>query len=174
MTEPDSFFGIPAPPAIWAFERGRITDNESANPGLGYTIAYSGPMVEATLYIYDYALPNIAEGPYGDEVRGHFDEVTREILALPSVGHYARVDLVDRYVTGTPGAGPEFLAAVFLVNSGTNDFWSFLFLTGHSNKYVKWRISVHAEESAEVVARTLVDRHADLIWPSHAHLRLDS
>lgn len=69
----DSLFGIPVPKSISALHRGEITNNEVTSPGLGFTIPYHGPMIEATLYIYDLGLNEIPANPLDDAVRQHFD-----------------------------------------------------------------------------------------------------
>lgn len=167
----DSLFGIPVPKSISGLHRGEITNNEVTSPGLGFTVPYHGPMIEATLYIYDLGLKEIPANLLDDSVRQHFDGATRDVLSLPRHGQYNSVALVSRYATGSSEIGPEFLCATFSVMDQDKSFMSFLFLTTHSDRFVKWRISIHHNESEEAVARMIVDAYADMLWPGHAALR---
>jgi hypothetical protein len=138
---------------------------------MGFTIPFHGPMIEATLYIYDLGLEEIPADPLDDAIRQHFESATHDVLSLPRYGRYDSVALVNRYVTGSTEIGPEFLCATFNVTDNDRTFMSFLFLTTHSGRFVKWRISINGNRSEEAVARMIVDTYADLLWPEHAALR---
>jgi hypothetical protein len=64
------------------FVRGKVTDNESKNPGLGVTVAYhGGDQGESTIFIYDKGLSQIPNGPTSQLVRQEFEQEPAHLTA---------------------------------------------------------------------------------------------
>src|SRR5260221_8860269 len=98
------------------FVRGAVTNNERENPGLGFTVAYNGDDTgESTVYIYNKWLSEISDGPESGLVRQEFDQATRDVLALSGQIPGRKVELIDRYGTGSPERGLQFLCAEFVL-----------------------------------------------------------
>jgi hypothetical protein len=155
--------GILLDAAYLGFTRGKIIDNELAQPGYGYTIAYhGGPQGEATIYIYDKGYDDIPDGPVSEVVLTEFDQATQEALSLQPAGR--SLELVDRYGTGSPERGREFLCAVFVVRDGLEPRRSYLYLTGANGNFVKIRITLHTNDAADPTARIFADSVATRLW----------
>ena len=75
----DIYYGILLPKVIAGFSRGTPIDNEISKPGLGVTIPYSTPGTKVTLYVYDFQLENIVEGPESEVVVAHFRETLNNV-----------------------------------------------------------------------------------------------
>lgn len=156
--------GIKLETNIGPFELGKITDNERSNPGFGNTIAFHGRSYgEATVYVYDHQLPNIPDRPMSDVVRSEFDQATRDIFSLAEYSK-SEAKLLDRYGTGSPDRGHEFLCAEFLLIKDGISKRSFLYLTGTNNNFVKIRISLPDNENASKIARSFADQVASSLW----------
>jgi hypothetical protein len=163
-------FGILFPEMIGPFVRGEVTDYESTSSGLGYSIAYDSPLGAATVYIYDKNLFDIPEGPTGDLIRDEFDNGTNEVLEAVVTSPSANIQLIERYGTGEPDTGPEFLCAEFEISDEDRGRRTFLFLTGHKDKFIKLRISLNSNDDSEPTARNFADTFAGLLWSKSEHL----
>src|SRR6516164_2175872 len=132
--------GITLDSAYAGFNRGKVTENEKANPGLGFTVAYHGDMGDATIYVYDKNRSEIPDDPISQAVIEEFDHAT---LDVHSVGRLRgkKIELVDRYGTGSPERGVEFLCAEFVLNDESGSKRTFLYVTGAANRFVKIRVT---------------------------------
>lgn len=135
---------------------------------LGYTIAYHGPEAEgATVYVYDLGKGAITDGPTGADVREAFDQATREVLASEGQLDRAKVELVDRYVTGSPTSGPQYLCAEFMIQlAAGSTHRSYLYLTGVGSKFLKLRVTLPTTSPAVATAREFADAMELVLWPS--------
>ena len=98
------------------FIRGSVTDNGPIDPGLGFSITYrAGSRGESTVYLYDKGINGIPDGPMSQLVRQEFDRATKEVLYIGRQRPDTLIELVDRYGTGAPERGPEFLCAEFTI-----------------------------------------------------------
>jgi hypothetical protein len=157
--------GFDLPKQVIGFARGRITDNEPHQPGLGYTIAYHGPSGEqATVYVYDLGISGIPDGPLNAAVRAAFDQATTAAMAAAGLLDMT-VELVDRYGTGNLNDGAQYLCAEFMIqtNSGTHKR-SYLYLTGYKGKFVKIRATVPTSDPTVATAREFADAIASALW----------
>lgn len=161
----DTFYGVPSPKVILDFVRGAPTDNEAANPGLGVTIPYSHPHIQATVYIYSLGATSIPEGPLSEPVRQHFRQVMDEVELMAGLGGRGSARAVKKYATGSPDRGQEFLCAEFAVQQGERTFESYAYLTGHNNHFVKLRLTAPSEARASSTARAFADAFAAVFWP---------
>ena len=145
------------------FERGKITNNEPQNPDLGYSTAYHGRHLgEATIYVYDLGQEDIPDGPTSRTILDEFNRATNDVLALPINGR--RVELIDRYGTGAPDRGKEFLCAEFVLEDEVGRRRSFLYLTGADRHFVKIRVTLRSNDPADPTAREFADAVAFHLW----------
>ncbi len=146
------------------FSRGKLTDNEQANPGLGQTIAYhGGGKGEATVFVYTMGRHDIPDGPMSEPVMAEFNRATHELIWLGQKND-KKTELVSRYGTGSPDRGMEFLCAEFILTDGLGSRRTFLYLTGCAKNFVKIRVTLRTNDAADPTAREFVDVVASRLW----------
>ena len=163
--ESDVFYGVYLPRQVGEFTRDTAIDNEATNPGLGVTVPYSAPGLKATVYVYDLGIPTIPEGPTSDITLRLFSRSVEDVHALATHGVYESVHLQEKYGTGSPARGQEFLCAQFEIKQGGRRLDSYVFLTAHSSKFIKIRITVPPDSENNRRARAFADDIAVSLWP---------
>jgi hypothetical protein len=149
--------------AYAGFTRGKTINYERGHPGLGHSVAYRGDQGEATIYIYTKGQSNIPDGPRSETVMLEFNEATSEVLSLAqSAG--GRIELVERYGTGSPERGEEFLCAEFNLTDNYGSRRTFLYLTGATGNFVKIRVTLRTNEPTDPTARNFADAVAGGLW----------
>jgi hypothetical protein len=152
--------------AYEGFVLGKIFNNEERHPGLGYTAAYrGGDLAEATIYVYSKGQRDIPDGPTSKTVMAEFDRATREVLHFGQSGGKS-TELVDRYGTGSPDRGKEFLCAEFLLMDHLGTRRTFLYLTGARGSFVKIRVTLGTNDAADARGRHFADAVAERLWPT--------
>jgi hypothetical protein len=86
------------------------------------------------------------------------------VLALPGYVPSTTVKLVDRYGTGTPERGQEFLCAEFILTEVRDLRRSFLYLTGAGEKFLKIRVTLMTNDATSPEARNFADAVASGLW----------
>ena len=87
-----------------------------------------------------------------------FNQAISEVLTLRAV------ELVDRYYTGTPESGREFLCAAFVLSDERGIRRTFLYLTGAVGNFLKIRVTLRINGETEPTARQLADAVAEHLW----------
>jgi hypothetical protein len=159
--------GIALESAYAGFIRGKVTDNEKENPGYGYTVAYHGHEGDATIYVYSKSQREIPNGPASKVVMEEFNQATQEIIALGQMTG-SKIELVDRYGTGSPERGGEFLCAEFVLSDGAGSRRTFLYVTGAANRFVKIRVTLRTNDARDPAARNFADAVARGLWRKSA------
>jgi hypothetical protein len=148
------------------FHYGGMINNETEHPGLGFTFMYrGGEKGEATIFTYGSGAPAVPDGPMSPVVMEEFRRATDDVVAVEG----RAVELVDRYGTGTPDRGREFLCAEFVVTDKNGARRSFLYLTGAFGQFFKIRVSLKTNDPADATARNFADAVAAGLWPTRAH-----
>jgi len=155
--------GVALDSAYAGFARGKVTENEKTHPGYGYTVAYHSDMGEATVYVYSKSQSEIPDGPTSPVVMEEFNQATQEILSLRQLTG-EEIDLVDRYGTGSPERGREFLCAEFVLSAESGSRRTFLYVTGAANLFVKIRATLHTDDERDPTARNFADAVASQLW----------
>jgi hypothetical protein len=96
-----------------------------------------------------------------------FKEVTREVLSRPMAAE--QIELVDRYGTGSPERGKEFLCAEFNLRDNYGSRLTFLYLTGAAGKFVKIRVTLRTNDPTD---QTALNRGC-CRWPALGLPRID-
>ena len=147
------------------FVRGKVTDNESKNPGLGVTVAYhGGDQGESTIFIYDRGLSEIPNGATSELLRREFERAKQDVLARGEQIPGGRINIVDQYGTGTRGREPEFLCAEFILSDPNGSRRTFLYLTGANGRFVKIRVMLRTNDAADPTARHFADAVASQLF----------
>lgn len=166
-----AFYGINIPEMIHGSALGKPIDNEASSPGLGVTIPFSSPAFKATVFIYDLGLQSVPEGPMSELVLNHFYQLIKEIESAVEYGVYNYARLTGKYATGSQSRGREILCAEIEIGQGGNSLYSYLYLTGHKDKFVKVRITTPAQQRGAVAARQFADELAMAFWPEGFNLQ---
>ncbi len=159
--------GIALESAYAGFSRGKVTDNEKRTPGYGYTVAYHGDMGEATVFVYTRNQREIPDGPTSQVVLEEFNQATREILSLEQMTG-RKIEFIDRYGTGSPERGREFLCAEFVLSDESGSRRTFLYVTGAANRFVKIRVTLRTNYATDPTARNFADAVASRLWRKSA------
>jgi hypothetical protein len=150
-SENRTFFGLTFPEKIEGAAYKGFLDNETEHPGLGYSVAYSGPEFDATVYIYDRRLCVIPNDHPSAALLEEFDRAEMEIVLS---GH-EQVRAAPHNLGSLRKGGPAMLMVSFVIPSisGEHDWdHSFLGLTAWNNKFIKFRLTTrHSESSAEKI-----------------------
>jgi hypothetical protein len=113
--------------------------------------------------VYNKGRRDITDGSMSETVMAEFNEATHEVL---SVGHSTgtEIKLIERYGTGTPERGGEFLCAVFILSDEHGPRRTFLYLTGAAGNFVKIRVTLRTNDATDPTARNFADAVARRIW----------
>jgi hypothetical protein len=155
--------GVALEPAYAGFMCRKVTENEKTNPGLGYTVAYERDLGGATICIYSKNHREIPDGPSSQVAMEEFEQATQEILLVGRLPG-KKVELVDRYGTGSPEWGREFLCAEFVLSDEVGSRRTFLYLTGAANQFVKITATLRTDEASNPAAREFADAVASGLW----------
>lgn len=138
------------------FERGIIRNYEADTPGLGYSAAYHEPEKgHATIYIYDKQLTGIPDGPDSPQAHQEFRRAIDEVATAPAG---REIELIDTYGTESPERGKEFLCAEFRQVDATGARRrTILYLTAARDRFVKLRVTLHADDATDTTARNFAD-----------------
>lgn len=138
-----------------------VTDNEPRQPGLGWTLSYTGLRMEGTIYIYDHGTPLTSDALGEERVIGEFNDVVAAVLqANPggSVKHQAvfrdpaGVHRCLMAIIDLPGT--QMTAALLSVSRGC---------------FVKARITFDATEAAIArMAHESIEAFVDAVRPPAA------
>jgi hypothetical protein len=141
------------PVSIGEFTRGKVT--QFPDKRLGVAVGYSAPgLGTVNLYLFDYGLSAIPDGPDSDVVRKAFLSSERDVRELLKRGDYS-----DLTVTSAPGAtlevhprAPRFNLTTYeyqVNRGGAEPVVSWLLVTGARNHFFKVRYTCPASRSRE-------------------------
>ncbi|WP_306751522.1 hypothetical protein [Paracoccus actinidiae] len=140
--------GVVLPHTAGTFVRTKVTDDESAYPGLGQTISYSSDLdFSATAYVYDLSLPSIPEGPLSDLNKRNMAQAFRDVHAVAG----REVTVLNQGVLGTPETGGLFDCVHMRLFQNFDSRRSFLCSTGINGRFLKLRVSGPDEVGSEQV-----------------------
>lgn len=159
---------IPLEADYAGFARGSVINNETTKPGLGFTVRYHSSLGEATIYIYNKNIAEIPDGPMSEVVLNEFNLAIREVLLLGE-SKREEVNLIDRYGTGSPHRGREFLCAEFVITDPSGPRQSFLYITGVAGHFLKIRITLQPNHERNLTAREFADAVAGQLWSTAWH-----
>jgi hypothetical protein len=94
-----------------------------------------------------------------------FSQATNEVLLLGQLGG-RKIELVDRYGTGSPERGREFLCAEFALTDDAGVRRTFVYLTGARGNFIKVRVTLRTNDDTDPAARNFVDAIAAMLWRS--------
>jgi hypothetical protein len=163
--QPATYFGVTFPVEIGGGRRVNLRDDETANPGLGYSAGYQHRGATSTVYIYG-GPQRIPDDVHDLMVTGHFNMMRRDFIrarapgSVQDTGHFEIADsaqrprlVCDGYIIqnggGTPGAPPED---------------SFVCLGVVNGKFFMVRTSMPRRPDAEAEVRRFVQAWVDLLW----------
>ncbi len=149
------------------FELEKIINYEDKEPGQGVSFGYKAINSEVvTIYIYNKKLEFIPEGPESDVVMEEFVNTIDGII-YKFKSENKNIWLIEKYWTGSPESGKEFLCSQFLVNNKGLCYLTYMYLTVSNNHFVKIRISLRTTDRAVTTARDFVDEIANTLKCVH-------
>jgi hypothetical protein len=75
-----------------------------------------------------------------------------------------KIALVDRYGTGSPERGREFLCYEFVLSDELGSRRTFLYVTGAASRFVKIRVTLRTNDAKDPAARNFADAVAGRLW----------
>jgi hypothetical protein len=150
------------------FERLDVHRFEQA--GLGYSIDYrAAGGVRVSLYVFDFGLKEIPDGPFSPVARQVFDQAKGDIRRAKEQGIYQdAVELSNEVVLlGDDAEGPLLRKATFQLRRNDADHVSYIYVTGHKNHFFKVRVTLPADDQAahEKLAARLLTRVGEMLKP---------
>lgn len=137
---------------IEGFVRDKVHQYEQ--PGLGYSIDYDSQNgLRFTIYVYDFGLESIPDGPFTEPARAQMKRAVGDIFRAREKGHYENVTTLWSGVMflGDNDTSPKMRRASFRLRRNGQDFVSQLYLTGYKNHFIKVRCSFPSTKEAECV-----------------------
>lgn len=171
---PSEIFGIPVPSSLDHLARLKVIDNESAHPGLGYTIGYTGHGLELTLYIYTYGVVAEDDGALSPANHDHYLQCVADILRSHA-SNGERAETLRQQVRGSATTGIEFLSALFVCADHLGPSLSALLITRRAGHFVKLRMTSRLPPIEGVAAiERASDTYSLLLWPHRSETELRS
>lgn len=137
---------------IEGFVRDKVHQYEQ--PGLGYSVDYDSQNgLRFTIYVYDFGLESIAEGPFTEPARAQMKRAVGDIFRAREKGHYENVTTLWSGVIflGDTDTSPKMRKASFRLRRNGQDYVSQLYLTGFKNHFIKVRCSFPSTKEAECI-----------------------
>ncbi len=146
--------GIVFPDRVATLEKeARVTDYEADNPGLGVSVAYNGPGVTVTIYVYTMGMKTIPADLRSSTLKMHLKQATGDIVSAGEEGHYSNVKKISdgEAAWGSDATGTTSLHASYSYTQRGRDRLSHLYLMGYRNHFLKVRFTYDKEiqEAAE-------------------------
>lgn len=157
-SEGRTFFGLTFPETIEGARSGAFNDYETTDPGYGYSVQYSRPGWNMTVYIYDLGLSVIPSNVESGPILDAFEQAKKEIAL--------RFNGVDprREFTASKDGGPKFLCASYTVQTSAV-LESLLCVTSRKDKFVKFRVTGKRTETSDIEAQEFVAAWSKVLWP---------
>ncbi len=155
--------GFTLPSELAGFQRGTIIDNEPRSKGLGISVPYTAPGVQATVYIYDRGIQSLPDGFEAPAVQEQAQQAVRDIFIT-----YTEVHELKKLAPGV-GSCSKFLRAEFsYINPRSNPaelLHSYLYVGGRKGNFVKIRIT-HPAKFASAIGEVAELRFAQELCKS--------
>ncbi len=136
--------GIVFPDRIATLEkRAEATDYETKSPGLGVSVAYDGPGITVTVYVYTMNMKFIPTGLNSLVLRDNFSQAVWDIERMGELGRYSDVKRIsDGEVSwDASGKGVTSHHAFYSYWQNGRDRLSHLYLMGFRNHFFKIRFT---------------------------------
>ena len=119
------------------------------DPRLGYSIAYSSPKSEVTIYAFNGGAPSIKDGVKGDWVNRYFKQALDEVTFYESEGYYSNVEtqeVGEQFAAIVPdGFLAQKLTYSIVVEEPEQKVKSYIFCRGINNLVFKVRATGQAD-----------------------------
>jgi hypothetical protein len=131
-----------------------MIDNREKSPGLGITLAYGSPRINATIFVYDRRQRDIQAGAASPAVQREFVQALNDVRTLEERGRYRDVMAIPPHLLKVQVEGGErsFVWTRMAYEEADNPnvrLSSFAFLTGYRAHFVKVRFTGPAADFDE-------------------------
>lgn len=119
----------------------QISDYEATKPGLGVSVAYNGPGITVTIYLYTLGLDTVSTDLDSPLLNNHFKDTARDVHRAGELGYYEKVRSLpeDRITWSSRPDATRSLRARFSYNQRGVERLSNLYLLGFKNHFLKIR-----------------------------------
>jgi hypothetical protein len=158
---------FPLPPVLGGLKKGNVEDFENKCPGCGCRFRYEKPGWRADVFIYDFNIGGIPDGPNNRIVSSHMQQLKQAVLEEDGQKGLSKANFE---ISGGPGK-PAFTCAFFGLHrpvfsrprlaGGEAD--SYVCLTGAKKKFVKVRLTTRSSPRSRAGAEQFVSELANLL-----------
>lgn len=143
--------------------KGKVTNYEEKQPGLGVSVGYNAPGIAITIYVYTAGLKSIDNTPSSASLKKHFSQVVQNIYKFEKLGNYKSVKKISEGTTFLRSAknGQQALFASFSYILDETKVLSKLYLMGYKNHFVKIRFTY--DEAVQDQGKKMLTRFIDEI-----------
>lgn len=143
--------GIEFPEKLANLERGNVANYELTHPGLGISVGYNEPNVNATIYLYNLAFQKIPPGAKSDLTVQNFKKAIEDIYEGYTRGIYNAVVKLSEERTNIRSSHRtlEALSACLLISQYGVKRISHLYLAGYDNHFLKIRFTYSEKDAAQ-------------------------
>lgn len=139
----------------------QISDYEATTPGLGISVAYNGPGITVTIYLYTLGLDTVPADLDSPLLNKHFKDSARDVQRAGELGYYEKVRSLPegRSTWSSRPDATRSLHARFSYTQRGVERLSHLHLLGFKNHFLKIRYT-HDEAvtpNAEAVLTKLLE-----------------
>lgn len=158
--------GLTFPPHIAGTDRGRHTNLETRQQGLGHGVAYATPDWTINVFVYDLGKPAIPDDIESGELAAQFEDAMADIKAAGAQGAYPKLMSLRRFMVEGLDRTPHFRCASYTMRlPARGDVDSFLCLTAWQGKFVKFRATTEQHEDSESLLRQYLGAWIEHLWP---------
>ncbi len=129
----------------------RLDTHHFKGRGLGYSVDYrSKSGIRISVYVYDFELPEIPDGPFSPLIKQQYENSKRDIIQAKEQGAYQEAEELanEVIVLGEDDEAPKLRKATFRVRRSDKDWISYIYLTGYKKHFLKVRSTLPADNRA--------------------------
>lgn len=135
--------GMVCPDQLADMDRGKVTDFEAEEPGLGVSIGYNAPGITLTIYLYNLALEPFPDSLESPAFAAHFKQTVDDVVQAGQLGYYVGLKKTAETAVSLTARhdGPKALCASFSYAQNGVERLSKLYLFPCRNHFLKVRFT---------------------------------
>lgn len=121
----------------------KVADFEMERPGLGVAIAYNGPGIIATIYLYNMGMVSVPEDTDSPVLQRHFMQAIEDVFQVGHQGLWKNTKKISEDVVflRSSQTNRKALCASFSYSRYNTEFLSKMCLFAHKNHFIKIRFT---------------------------------
>lgn len=153
--------GLVFPERLAGMDRGKVTDFETEQPGLGVSIGYNAPGITVTIYLYNMGMESVPDSLQSPVFRSHFKQVVDDVVQAGQLGYYGNLKKTSETAVSLSAlqTGPNALCASFIYIQNDVERLSKLYLLPFRKHFLKVRFTYdrNIQSKAEDTLKKFLD-----------------